>query len=177
MYARAGRKVAVEGFDAAMARQALMGGFASSRILEVHGERMIKRTFDPGFRIELHQKDLRLALQGARAPVYRSPTRRHSGALQRSRRARQQGLGPFRPRPRPRAPRPARSREIEEDPSTRAGRGAGCWACAATTRAGLAGRDPCGAPSPRRKRSYGSIRAERPSFQWRAETAPPFTFS
>ena len=47
--------------------EALMGGFASSRILEVHGERMIKRTFDPGFRIELHQKDLNLALQGARA--------------------------------------------------------------------------------------------------------------
>ncbi|MBI2509907.1 MAG: NAD-binding protein, partial [Betaproteobacteria bacterium] len=42
-------------------------GFAASRILEVHGERMIKRTFDPGFRIELHQKDLNLALQGARA--------------------------------------------------------------------------------------------------------------
>ena len=41
-----------------------MGGFASSRILEVHGERMIKRTFDPGFRIELHQKDLNLALRG-----------------------------------------------------------------------------------------------------------------
>lgn len=44
-----------------------MGGFASSKILEVHGERMIKRTFDPGFRIELHQKDLNLALQGAKA--------------------------------------------------------------------------------------------------------------
>ncbi len=44
-----------------------MGGFASSKILEVHGERMIKRTFDPGFRIELHQKDLNLALSGARA--------------------------------------------------------------------------------------------------------------
>jgi 2-hydroxy-3-oxopropionate reductase len=43
-----------------------MGGFASSRILEVHGERMIKRTFNPGFRIKLHQKDLGLALQGAR---------------------------------------------------------------------------------------------------------------
>jgi 3-hydroxyisobutyrate dehydrogenase-like beta-hydroxyacid dehydrogenase len=38
-----------------------MGGFASSRILEVHGERMIKRTFAPGFRIALHQKDLNLA--------------------------------------------------------------------------------------------------------------------
>ena len=54
------------GADPAKVRQALMGGFASSRILEVHGERMIKRTFDPGFRIELHQKDLNLALQGAR---------------------------------------------------------------------------------------------------------------
>ena len=54
------------GADPALVRQALMGGFASSRILEVHGERMIKRTFDPGFRIELHQKDLNLALEGAR---------------------------------------------------------------------------------------------------------------
>jgi 2-hydroxy-3-oxopropionate reductase len=44
----------------------LMGGFASSRILEVHGERMVKRNFAPGFRIELHQKDLNLALQGAK---------------------------------------------------------------------------------------------------------------
>jgi 2-hydroxy-3-oxopropionate reductase len=43
-----------------------MGGFAASRILEVHGERMIQRTFNPGFRIELHQKDLNLALQGAK---------------------------------------------------------------------------------------------------------------
>jgi 2-hydroxy-3-oxopropionate reductase len=55
------------GADPARVRQALLGGFASSRILEVHGERMIKRTFDPGFRVELHQKDLNLALQGARA--------------------------------------------------------------------------------------------------------------
>ncbi len=54
------------GADPAKVRQALMGGFASSRILEVHGERMIKRTFNPGFRIGLHQKDLNLALQGAR---------------------------------------------------------------------------------------------------------------
>jgi 2-hydroxy-3-oxopropionate reductase len=54
------------GADPARVRQALMGGFAASRILEVHGERMIKRTFDPGFRIRLHQKDLGLALQGAR---------------------------------------------------------------------------------------------------------------
>ena len=55
------------GADPAKVRQALMGGFASSRILEVHGERMVKRTFAPGFRIGLHQKDLNLALQGARA--------------------------------------------------------------------------------------------------------------
>ena len=55
------------GADPAKVRQALMGGFASSRILEVHGERMIKRTFAPGFRIGLHQKDLSLALSGARA--------------------------------------------------------------------------------------------------------------
>ncbi len=54
------------GADPAKVRQALMGGFASSRILEVHGERMIKRTFNPGFRIGLHQKDLNLALQGAK---------------------------------------------------------------------------------------------------------------
>ena len=55
------------GADPAKVREALMGGFAASRILEVHGERMIKRTFDPGFRIVLHQKDLNLALAGARA--------------------------------------------------------------------------------------------------------------
>jgi 2-hydroxy-3-oxopropionate reductase len=55
------------GADPGKVRQALMGGFAASRILEVHGERMVKRTFDPGFRIELHQKDLNLALSSARA--------------------------------------------------------------------------------------------------------------
>ena len=55
------------GADPAKVRAALMGGFASSKILEVHGERMIKRTFNPGFRIELHQKDLNLALSSARA--------------------------------------------------------------------------------------------------------------
>ncbi len=55
------------GADPGRVRQALMGGFASSRILEVHGERMIRRTFEPGFRIALHQKDLSLALAGARA--------------------------------------------------------------------------------------------------------------
>ena len=59
-------RAAKAGADPAKVRQALMGGFASSRILEVHGERMVKRTFDPGFRIELHQKDLNLALSTAR---------------------------------------------------------------------------------------------------------------
>ena len=54
------------GADPARVRQALLGGFASSKILEVHGERMIQRTFDPGFRIQLHQKDLNLALSSAR---------------------------------------------------------------------------------------------------------------
>ncbi|WP_448949963.1 2-hydroxy-3-oxopropionate reductase [Labrys neptuniae] len=54
------------GADPAKVRQALMGGFAASRILEVHGDRMVKRTFDPGFRIALHQKDLNLALTTAR---------------------------------------------------------------------------------------------------------------
>ncbi|RRI02028.1 2-hydroxy-3-oxopropionate reductase [Mesorhizobium tamadayense] len=55
------------GCDPAKVRTALMGGFASSRVLEVHGERMIARTFAPGFRIRLHQKDLNLALESARA--------------------------------------------------------------------------------------------------------------
>jgi 2-hydroxy-3-oxopropionate reductase len=55
------------GCDPAKVRSALMGGFAASRVLDVHGERMIARTFAPGFRIRLHQKDLNLALESARA--------------------------------------------------------------------------------------------------------------
>jgi 2-hydroxy-3-oxopropionate reductase len=55
------------GADPSRVREALMGGFAASRVLEVHGQRMIDRNFDPGFRIRLHQKDLNLALSGARA--------------------------------------------------------------------------------------------------------------
>ncbi|MGO2508315.1 MAG: 2-hydroxy-3-oxopropionate reductase [Vibrio hibernica] len=54
------------GADPARVRDALMGGFANSKVLEVHGERMVKGTFDPGFRISLHQKDLNLALTGAK---------------------------------------------------------------------------------------------------------------
>ncbi len=55
------------GADPARVREALMGGLATSRILELHGERMIKRNFAPGFRIELHQKDLNIALNASRA--------------------------------------------------------------------------------------------------------------
>jgi 2-hydroxy-3-oxopropionate reductase len=55
------------GADPAKVREALMGGFASSRILELHGERMVKRTFDPGFRIRLHRKDLGLAIEAGKA--------------------------------------------------------------------------------------------------------------
>lgn len=55
------------GADPAKVRDALMGGFAASRILEVHGERMLKRTFDPGFRIRLHRKDMTLAVEAAKA--------------------------------------------------------------------------------------------------------------
>jgi 2-hydroxy-3-oxopropionate reductase len=55
------------GADPAKVREALMGGFAASRVLEVHGERMVKRTFDPGFRIRLHRKDLSLAVDAAKA--------------------------------------------------------------------------------------------------------------
>lgn len=54
------------GVDPARVREALMGGFAGSRILEVHGARMVERAFEPGFRIALHRKDLGLALEGAR---------------------------------------------------------------------------------------------------------------
>ena len=55
------------GADPAKVRAALLGGFAQSRILELHGERMIKHNFNPGFRIRLHQKDLNLALDAARS--------------------------------------------------------------------------------------------------------------
>lgn len=54
------------GADVAKVRESLLGGLAQSKILEVHGERMIQRAFDPGFKVHLHQKDLNLALEGAR---------------------------------------------------------------------------------------------------------------
>lgn len=59
--------VSKSGADPEKVRQALMGGFAASRVLEVHGERMISRHFDPGFRIELQQKDLDIVLANASA--------------------------------------------------------------------------------------------------------------
>jgi 2-hydroxy-3-oxopropionate reductase len=55
------------GADPERVRQALLGGFAASKVLEVHGQRMVQRSFEPGFRIALHQKDLALALSSARA--------------------------------------------------------------------------------------------------------------
>ena len=59
--------VSKAGVDQNKVRQALMSGFASSRVLEIHGERMINQAFEPGFRVELHQKDLNIALSNARA--------------------------------------------------------------------------------------------------------------
>jgi 2-hydroxy-3-oxopropionate reductase len=59
--------VSKAGVDPEKVRQALMGGFASSRVLEIHGERMINRRFNPGFRVELQQKDLDIALASAAA--------------------------------------------------------------------------------------------------------------
>lgn len=55
------------GADPTKVRAALMGGLASSKILEMHGQRMIDRTFEPGFRISLHQKDINNALDAARS--------------------------------------------------------------------------------------------------------------
>ncbi len=54
------------GADPARVREALMGGFAASRVLEVHGDKMLRRQFEPGFRIDLHRKDLNLAMNAAR---------------------------------------------------------------------------------------------------------------
>jgi 2-hydroxy-3-oxopropionate reductase len=79
------------GVDPARVRQALLGGFAASRVLEVHGAKMIKRTFDPGFRIELHVKDLGIALESARALQMALPNTAAVAQLMNA--ARAQGLG------------------------------------------------------------------------------------
>ena len=85
------------GADPAKVRQALMGGLATSRILELHGERMIKRTFNPGFRIALHQKDLNLALQSAKELGVALPNTASTQQLfSASRRRRQWRAGSFR---------------------------------------------------------------------------------
>jgi 2-hydroxy-3-oxopropionate reductase len=68
------------GVDAAKVREALLGGFAGSKILEVHGQRMLDRTFEPGFRARLHRKDARIVLQtagevGARLPAFEAVAR------------------------------------------------------------------------------------------------------
>jgi 2-hydroxy-3-oxopropionate reductase len=55
------------GVDVGKVREALMGGFAQSRILEVHGKRILDRNFQPGFKIKLHRKDMNIALQTGRA--------------------------------------------------------------------------------------------------------------
>jgi len=61
------------GVDAARVRQALLGGFAASRVLEVHGERMLKADYKPGFRTRLYQKDLRIANEAAMANAVAMP--------------------------------------------------------------------------------------------------------
>ena len=69
------------GADPAKVRAALMGGLATSRILDILGDRMIKRTFDPGFRIALHQKDLNLALGAAKSMGLALPATSHAQQL------------------------------------------------------------------------------------------------
>jgi len=82
---------AKSGVDPAAVRQALMGGFASSRVLEVHGERMVDRSFAPGFRIDLHRKDLTIALESARALGLALP--QTAGVMQSMNAAHAMGLG------------------------------------------------------------------------------------
>ncbi|MGK6320235.1 2-hydroxy-3-oxopropionate reductase [Sphingomonas sp. DT-204] len=69
------------GADPAKVRAAIMGGFASSRVLEFHGERMLSRNFDPGARIELHRKDLNMALDIAQAVGLLLPNTERTEAL------------------------------------------------------------------------------------------------
>ena len=53
------------GADAAKVREALMGGFAGSKVMEVHGKRMLENDFKPGFKVGLHQKDMRIVMETA----------------------------------------------------------------------------------------------------------------
>ena len=61
------------GVDPALIRQALLGGYAGSRLLEVHGQRMIDHAFDPGFFVKLHDKDLHIVLDMARSLSVSAP--------------------------------------------------------------------------------------------------------
>ena len=61
------------GVDPALVRKALMGGYAGSRLLEVHGERMIQHAFDPGFFVRLHNKDLHIVIDMARSVAAAAP--------------------------------------------------------------------------------------------------------
>lgn len=62
------------GVDAARVREALLGGFAYSRILENHGQRMLERNFKPGFKAWMHQKDLRIVMEEAHRLGLMSPS-------------------------------------------------------------------------------------------------------
>jgi 2-hydroxy-3-oxopropionate reductase len=61
------------GVDPALVRQALLGGFAASRVLEVHGERILQENYKPGFRAILYQKDMRIAAETLAEHRARSP--------------------------------------------------------------------------------------------------------
>ena len=79
------------GVDAAKVREALLGGFAQSRILDLHGQRILDGNFKPGFRIHLHRKDLRLALEAGREQAVPLPATANVAELMNAMIA--QGLG------------------------------------------------------------------------------------
>jgi len=74
------------GVDLAKMREALLGGFAQSKILDLHGKRIIERNFAPGFKIKLHRKDMQIALQAGKefsVPLYgTAQVAAHMDALQ-----------------------------------------------------------------------------------------------
>jgi 3-hydroxyisobutyrate dehydrogenase-like beta-hydroxyacid dehydrogenase len=72
--AQALRLAELSGVDPALVRQALLGGFAESRILNLHGDRMVRRDFTPGGRSTLQLKDVRLICQLANSLGFHSPT-------------------------------------------------------------------------------------------------------
>jgi 3-hydroxyisobutyrate dehydrogenase-like beta-hydroxyacid dehydrogenase len=76
--AQALRLAELSGVDSALVRNALLGGFAESRILDLHGDRMVRRDFAPGGRAELQLKDVRLMSELADSVGLDSPTLRNS---------------------------------------------------------------------------------------------------